>query len=69
MKNNQTGQGLGDEGVQTLSEALKTNTTLQTLNLCREQGKSEKVLDKLQKLPTTNINQQRTALAMKEHKH
>ena len=40
MENNRTGQGLGDEGAKSLSEALKTNTTLQSLHLEREQGES-----------------------------
>ena len=44
MANNQhqqAGNGIGDEGARALSEALKTNTTLQSLNLEGEQEESE----------------------------
>ena len=37
----QTGNNIGDEGARLLSEALKTNTTLTTLNLGREQEDKE----------------------------
>ena len=37
----QAGNEIGDEGTRALSEALKTNTTLQSLNLRRDQEESE----------------------------
>ena len=38
-----TGNGIGDEGTKSISEVLKTNTTLASLNLWREEeGKEEK---------------------------
>ena len=42
MVNNQTGRAIGAEGARTLSDALKTNTTLHSLNLGCEQKESEK---------------------------
>ena len=40
-KHKQAGNRIGAEGARTLSETLKTNTTLQELNLCSEQKESE----------------------------
>ena len=54
-----------DKGARALSEALKTNTTLQSLNLSGEQKKLRKI-DEMLTLSTTNINKQPTALVMKE---
>ena len=48
----QAGNYIGDGGARALSEALKTNTTLQSLNIGCEQEESEE--DELETLPTTN---------------
>ena len=38
-----TGNDIGDEGAKSMSEMLKTNTTLASLDLsCEEEGKTEK---------------------------
>ena len=38
-----TGNGIGDEGAKSMSEMLKSNTTLTSLSLCgEEEGKTEK---------------------------
>ena len=37
-----TGNGIGIEGAKSMSEALKTNTTLTSLNLCGEEEEREK---------------------------
>ena len=67
-KHQQAVNGIGAEGASALSEALKTNTTLQSLDLSGEQKKMRK-MDGLQTLPTTNTNKQTTRLVMKEHTH
>ena len=41
MNNDQTGRKTGAIGARALSEALKTNTTLQSLNLWSEQEESD----------------------------
>ena len=44
MANNQHQQAdnnIGDEGARALSEALKTNTTLQSLDLCGDHEESD----------------------------
>ena len=46
---------------------MKTNTTLQSLNL--EGEKEERKIDEFQTLPTTNTNKQTTALEQKEQEH
>ena len=58
---------IGDEGARALSDALKTNITLQTLNLSSEQ--EEKKMDELEALSTTNTNKQGTGLGQKEQEH
>ena len=58
---------IGDEGARALSEALKTNTTLQSLNLWCEQEVRKMV--GLQTLPTTNTNKQATRSEQKEQEH
>ena len=61
-----TGTMIKANAVRALSEALKTNTTLQTLNLEREQ---EEVV-KMDELQTSSLtNKQGTALVMKEQSH
>ena len=67
-KHKQAGNNIGAEGARALSDALKTNTTLQSLNMDCEQEKRWK-MDELQTLPTTNTNKQTTGLVFKEHKH
>ena len=62
------GNDIGAEGASALSDALKTNTTLQSLNLECEQEEVVK-MDELQTLPTTNTNKQGTALTIKEQEH
>ena len=37
-----TDNGIGDEGVKALSEMLKMNTSLTTLDLCGEEERKEK---------------------------
>ena len=37
-----TANGIGDEGAKSMSEALKTNTTLTSLNLCGEEEERER---------------------------
>ena len=64
----QAGNEIGAEGARALSEALKTNTTLQSLVLESEQEGSQKD-DELVALPTTNINNQATRLEQKEQEH
>ena len=64
----QAGNKIGAEGARALSEALKTNTTLQSLGLGGEQEEMRK-MDKLQTLPTTNTNKQPTRLEQKEQEH
>ena len=56
------------KGARALSEALKINTTLQSLNLVCEQQESEK-MDELQTLPTINTNKQATRSEQKEQEH
>ena len=41
-KHEQAGNDIGDEGARALSDALKTNTTLQSLDLSGEQEGSQK---------------------------
>ena len=59
---------IGDKGAGALSEALKTNTTLQSLDLECKQNNVWK-MDELQTLTTANTNKQGTTLEPKEHKH
>ena len=47
---------------------MKTNTTLQSLDLASEQEKVRK-MDELETLPTTNTNKQAKTLVMEEHAH
>ena len=58
---------IGEEGSRALSDALKTNTTIQSLNLEREQ--EVRKMDEMETLPTANTNKQETALEQKEHEH
>ena len=41
-----TGNGIGDEGAKSMSEALKTNTTLTSLNLSGEEEEREREREK-----------------------
>ena len=66
-KQQQVDNYIGAEGARELSEALKTNTTLQSLNLRCEQ--EVRKMDELQTFPTTNTNKQGTRLEMKEQEH
>ena len=58
---------MGDEGARALSEALKINTTLQSLKFQSEQ--EERKMNELQTWPTTTTNKQATALEPKEQEH
>ena len=68
MENNETDKGIGEEGARELSEALKTNTTLQSLSLSCEQ-KNVRKMDEVGALPTTNTNKQAIRLVTKEQEH
>ena len=63
-KHKQADNGIGDEGAVALSEALKTDSTLQSLDLHSEQEASK--MDKYQTLPANNANKQATTLEQKE---
>ena len=41
-----TGNGIGIEGAKSMSEALKSNTTLTSLNLCGEEEEREREREK-----------------------
>ena len=68
MENNETDKGIGEEGARELSEALKTNTTLQTLHLWGKEEREEAgwITDITK---NTNTNKQTTTLEQKEQKH
>ena len=70
IANNQHQQAVNDigaEGARALSEALKTNTTLQSLILEGEQEVIRK--GEFQRLPATNTNKQATRSEHKEQVH
>ena len=64
----QTANKISDEGARALSEALKANTTLQTLNLggvCNNNSKTKPTNG----TTTTTKTQQITRFVMEEHAH
>ena len=67
QKHQQADNKIETEGARALGEALKINTTLQSLDLRCEQ--EVRKMDELQALPSTNINKQATRLDQKEQEH
>ena len=51
-----TDSEIGDEGAKAMSEMLKVNTTLTTLNLGGEEERKEKEKEKKEERMTENLN-------------